>query len=151
MRHKAIVQRTCRRHNPGTFVLCPSQFALCSFFLCLCFPVPHNSYLLIFSKYFTILPLTQAFSLFWISSQQGLNMTAVYPTLERGLADCIPSPEVYHPLKTPVSTRWGGECYDLMESFHKLLVLAHVALITRGTEQILMFAKVTSHSIQPQI
>lgn len=67
MRHKAIVQRTCRRHNPGTFVLCPSQFALCSFFLWLCFPVPHNSYLLIFSKYFMILPLTQASSLFWIS------------------------------------------------------------------------------------
>ena len=86
-RHRESVHRESSRHRQGTFVLSPSQFALCWFLLCLSFPFPQNCFLLTFCKYFMSLATPEDF----------------HRTLEACLADASPSAGLYHPLKATAS------------------------------------------------
>lgn len=152
MRPREIVQRTRRWQNPSAFVLCPSQFALCSFFLWLCFPVPHNSYLLISSKYFMILPPTQP------SPSSGFLLFPARTQYDCCVAHSRAWCSWMHPFTWSLSHSKNTSFHKVRwrvvwahEVFHRLLVLAHTAFITRAIEQILMLSKVASHFIQPQI
>lgn len=66
--------------------------------------------------WFLLYPKTPFSSVFFFASQQGLNITAAYPTLLTCLAVPIPSTGLYQHVNTTASTKWGVEYYGLMKS-----------------------------------
>ena len=153
MRHMEKIQRKRSRQGPGTFVLCPTHFTLCWSLLCLHFHFhfAHNSYLLIFSKYFRI-HQPQAFSLFWVSPLASMDSISMIFNPHNRIVLLTPFLllESIFP-KDNSSHRVRTRCIWAQGLFQGLQALAMCQSITRAEEQILTFSKVTSHSSKPQI
>lgn len=128
-RNKDSMQRTRTRYSPGTLVLCPTQLALCWFFL----------YHFHFFKIGTFLPSVSTVWFFLYAKGYSCSGFLLFPSgtqcnwciphsTKLSLADPILSPELHYPLKGNSSHKVRNRGIWALVIFQGITVLEHVEI-----------------------
>lgn len=127
--NKDSMQRTRTRYSPGTLVLCPTQLALCWFFL----------YHFHFLKIGTFLPSVSTVWFFLYAKGYSCSGFLLFPSgtqcdwciphsTKLSLADPILSPELHYPLKGNSSHKVRNRGIWAIVIFQGITVLEHVEI-----------------------
>lgn len=127
--NKDSMQRTRTRYSPGTLVLCPTQLALCWFFL----------YHFHFLKIGTFLPSVSTVWFFLYAKGYSCSGFLLFPSgtqcdwciphsTKLSLADPILSPELHYPLKGNSSHKVRNRGIWALVIFQGITVLEHVEI-----------------------
>lgn len=127
--NKDSMQRTRTRYSPGTLVLCPTQLALCWFFL----------YHFHFFKIGTFLPSVSTVWFFLYAKGYSCSGFLLFPSgtqcdwciphsTKLSLADPILSPELHYPLKGNSSHKVSNRGIWALVIFQGITVLEHVEI-----------------------
>lgn len=127
--NKDSMQRTRTRYSPGTLVLCPTQLALCWFFL----------YHFHFFKIGTFLPSVSTVWFFLYAKGYSCSGFLLFPSgtqcdwciphsTKLSLADPILSPELHYPLKGNSSHKVRNRGIWALVIFQGITVLEHVEI-----------------------